>query len=558
MVVKSKNRPITKGRIVNSIKVVDRGIRKAHSIRKFQDSYYVGIAYVGLMQLEKGVDESGVTCWRGNAIVENPISDIEVYITIYNKIVNRTENYVKQKYHQTEEGYYRNSDDWEDRTHYSPEDIEMWRDNMDGISESFFKFDMYYYADETTGRKGRLEKIFSYKTDYDYYSIEDVLDAISRKSEDAWGEVNIYLNDNAQTYQNIRDTEKLYPQTLSVSLPTGETLTLKMGGGDYYSSSMGNWHGAKSFVQDKIYADVDVYIRAVTSNAEGEFSDSDYYFERYKDSYSVNRDDSFEYYAVDVKGTITDGNTQVNAERSGYERKESWDRNFTGQGSQTLEGAIAIAESNIAEVYQEWTEFVDSVRNYVKVGHGQGYRRTVENTEPWDYNFGDTREDINYDEWQSYDQQIDAPISLPGTEWDPSGGYYRDDQDAEVFMTEYLGDNYRRALDYRYEDGENKLYFNESNWSVGVDQRNRLKQERSQEYLERVANYMGLKLVDYTDPLNFVLSKGVRKGVRKSKSIKRPYYDVEVKALKKSAKPKSFNSMVKSIRRKNNKNKKVM
>lgn len=549
-------RPMNKSRSnVSTLTVVSNGVRKARSIKKFQDAYYVGLAYVGLMQLDKKVTDRGANCWKGSMDVENPISLIRVYVTITQKFEEYSSNYTRENYFDTREGYYR-SENWHDTTHYSPEDIEVWQNNMEGISKSSFKFEMDYYAENLSG-SSTLKRIFEFESEYSYPSIEDTLDAIERESEEAWGQVTIYLNDNAQTYQNIRDSEALYPSTVSITLPTGEPLVLNMN--DYGSTRMGNWYGSKSFTQENILMEVKARIRAVTSDENGGFSDEGRDFTNYRDSYSVDRNNALEYYAVDVFGTIADGNTQMNADRGGYEKSDSWARSFTGQGSQTLEGAVAIAESNIAEVYQEWQDFINSTRNYEKVGHGQGYRRTIENTEPWNYNYGDSSDDRNYEEWQGYDEyNPDSPISVSGMEWDADS--YWKDADASVFLTEYLGTDLAGAIDIdtNYND-KSTLYFSESNWRVNSDLRAKIKQEKTRDDVERVANFMGLKLVDYTDPLNFVLSKSMKKRVRKSKPA-HIYYDVEMRRMKsmrksRQAQPKSFNSMVKSIRAKNNKRK---
>ena len=545
-------------RVVSRVDVIKDGVRKAHSIRKFQDTYRVGLAYVGLLELDMNNNETreNKKVWSGSTTVDLQYTTVLVSIDVIGKIVNYNEAYIDNQYHRSREGYYYNTNDWDDHTEYTPEQIDVWRNNMSGITTCTFGYEVVYRVLRSDGSNS-FETVYASESGLGYSSIEDCLDAIAQESETAWGDVTVYLNDNAQAYQKYHMTEAQYPDTVSLMLPSGESLELRLSD-SYGTRRNGNWYGEKRFSEDNVIADVKVRIRAVVSNEDG-FSDEGEDFTNYVNSYSADRSGNLEYYAVDVTGRIIDNNTQIVADRSSYERSEAWDRTFSGQGAQTLDGAVAIAESNIAEVYQEWVEFVNSARNYKSVGHGQGYRRTTENTEPWDYNFGDSAEDYEYEKWQEHDIIEDGPVSVPGTEWDREYGGWNSDGDAEVFMTEYLGDNDRRAMDYRG-SSEGYLYFHESNWSVNVSRRNKIKEAKTQADVERVANYMGLKVIDYTDPLNFTLGKGVRKSVLKSLR-KHVHYDVEARTLKsmqkQMRKSRSFTDMVNGIR-KNNAKKRVI
>ena len=553
--------PVRKSISDRRVFVVKDGVRKARSIKKFQDTYYVGLAYVGLAELTLSNDEPDwqgggkrihKRSWEANLSAETPYGvDVDVYVNIDSnqstwdspeRAVNDFPSSVRNEF-----GYYTNLN-------------EVQRENMVGVTENEFTFDLWYSISDAT-KQGRSKDCFKKMEVGPYYSMEDCLDAISQLSEEAWGNVTIALKDYQEKYSEYMSGEANYPDTISLQLPTGDTLVLDKKD-NYDRFHEGNWSGKWIFADDNanIKAVTEVTIQAVVMD-DGRYTDSsaDDFMNRY---YSADRGKTPEYYAVRVSGRIFDNNTQTESSRSFNDNPDSWVRLFEGEGADTLEGAIAIAESNISEVYQEFKAFVESERNYETVGHGQGYRRTTENTEPWEYNFGDTYDDVAYDKWQSYDEyNPETPVSVTGTEWDEMNYWSSLDNDAKIFSEEYLGTYLAGAMKYDYDRADNKLYFTVSNWSIDGAKRREIMEQKTRDDVERVANYMGLKLVDYTDPLNFVLSKGVKKRVRKSK-MPYAYYDVEVRNLQrqglvksKQAQPKSFNDMVKSIRAKNNQHK---
>lgn len=555
-------RPMRKSAPANRVFVVKDGVRKARSIRKFQDTYYVGLAYVGLAELTLSSDEPNwqgggkrihKRSWKADISAETPYGvNVDVYVGIDSsqatwespeRAVNDFPRSVRDEF-----GYAYLND--------------VQRENMSGVTENEFTFDLWYTISDATNQ-GKAKTCFKKMEVGPYYSMEDCLDAVSQMSEEAWGNVTIALKDYQEKYSEYMTGEANYPDTISLQLPTGDTLVLNKTD-SYDRFHEGNWSG-ETILSDgasNISAKIGATIQAVVMD-DGRYTDgsADDFMNSY---YSADRGKTPEYYAVRVAGRIFDNNTQMESSRSSYsaDTPDSWVRLFEGEGAETLEGAIAIAESNISEVYQEFKAFIESERNYKTVGHGGGRRRTTENTVPWDYNFGDTADDVAYDTWQSYDEyNPESPVSVTGTEWDEMYYWSSVDNDGKIFSEEYLGTDLSRAVKYTYDRGDNRLYFEESNWSVGWEKRNEIKGQKNRDDVERVANYMGLKLVNYTDPLNFVLSKGVKKRVRKAK-MPYAYYDVEVRKLQrqglvksKPAQSKSFNDMVKSIRNKNNQHK---
>ena len=156
----------------------------------------------------------------------------------------------------------------------------------------------------------------------------------------------------------------------------------------------GEWTGRCEYDISGINLNVSVVFRAIPV-IDGELYHTEFSGLRYE----VSHDSEVGGYSVDVYGRITDGNTQVSEELRNP-RRTSWVREFEDQGAVTLDGAKAIAEANIREVYQEFMDYVNSERNYVTQSNGRGYARTTINTNGWNYNFGDSWDDIDYLEWQ--------------------------------------------------------------------------------------------------------------------------------------------------------------
>lgn len=180
-----------------------------------------------------------------------------------------------------------------------------------------------------------------------------------------------------------RHTEVELPHEITIQTPSGKSLVLKR--------AVTEWRGGWSERQDNITVSADIRINAVAIESGAYLEDDDYR--------RVQYGDEIEYYEVYVWGAIRDDNTDVSTSRN-HSNPDRWVRNFVNQGAETLDGAIAIVEANIRELYQEFTDYLNSERNYVQVSHGRG-ARTTENANEWNYNFGDTYDDIYYLDWQN-------------------------------------------------------------------------------------------------------------------------------------------------------------
>ena len=262
------------------------------------------------------------------------------------------------------------------------ETVDMWNENTEGITQIVCWGSIRYsIADYRNNDNARTLYESELK---DYSSVEDLLDAITKESDVAWGEVTIALED----FQDARDVynsmESYYPDTVTLNAPNGEQIELEKGSEGFWSYDDTSYYRDKLFSEENINMAFDIEISAVDDEKRR------YYESRDRSKVPL-------YYKVNVVGKITDKNTQTSASRSSY-RPDEWERAFTGEGAETLEGAIAIAESNIAEVYQEWQDYIASNRNYVETANGRGYQHTTVNTEPWDYNYGDTYEDERYED----------------------------------------------------------------------------------------------------------------------------------------------------------------
>ena len=542
---KQRTQPMRKSASDRRVFVVKDGVRKARSIRKFQDTYYVGLAYVGLAELSFIDEENGHSSeydrvrrrYKGFASKDTPIGTVNATVWL------RIETFVMNE----DYGRYR-----ADRAEWHPEDypeienkgnISLWSENMAGMTEVNVEGEIKYWYQDRNGNSQTL-----YEKEEEGYAVEDVLDALTKDSEEAWGEVTIAIGDIQEANAQYEQQAVQYPSTITVSAPEGPiTLEMKKYGNTPYE---GNWTASQLYEEEGIECSFNIGIYAIVIDEEGNYTDESWDFRNGKSFYQVDRNSNVEYYAVRVEGTIVDTNTQVEYNRGMNARADAWSRVFDREGAETLEGAIAIAESNIAEVYQEFKDYVASQRNYVLEHNGTGYRNTTVNTEPWDYNYGDSWEDSHYEEWQGNptdSQQLEG-----------GSGFY-------VFLDEYCEES--GVLDYDY--GNPRKFF-PSDSKYYEKERQHIMETYTRENVERACQMSGCTLIDYQDPLNFTISENARlqlsrkKNVRKSK-MPYAYYDVEVRSLQrqglvksKQAQPKSFNDMVKSIRAKNNQHKRRM
>lgn len=357
---------------------------KKSAIKKFADSYRVGIAYMGLVELKLKNKYEGTESYyfRHNYEYEGEVSTKDMASVGITADVTLT---VMQKHYR--------KDGVRDFDIYPPnkynditqEQYDVMSHNIEGLVTNEFSADIYYfYYNEI---KGENELILRKRVG-SYYSIEDILDAISTESEVAWGEVAIKLRDYMDELRVFRHAESNLPNEVMIQMPEGNQLVLKK----TYSSAVGDWRGEWSVRQDNITLSADIRIRAVAVEGE-EYGERGYY-------YSVNYESEIGYYEVFVNGIIKDDNTDVSTSRN-YSHPDSWSRRFDDQGAETLDGAKAIVEANIRELYQEFTDYLNSERNYVQVSHGRGRARTTENVNEWNYNFGDAWDDIEYSLWQN-------------------------------------------------------------------------------------------------------------------------------------------------------------
>lgn len=372
---------------------------KKSAIKKFADSYRVGIAYMGLaeLRLKNKHQDTDSYYYRHIYEYEGEVSTKDMASVGVTADVTLT---VMQK-HYRKDGV-RDFDIYPPNKYndFTQEQYDVMSHNIEGLVTNEFSADIYYYYYNEI--KGENELILRKRVG-SYYSIEDILDAISTESEVAWGEVAIKLRDYMDELRVFRHAESNLPNEVTIQMPEGNQLVLKKP----WSSAVGDWRGEWSIIQDNITLHADIRIRAVGVEGE-EYGERNYFnLEDYEDEIG--------YYAVRVSGIFEDGNTDLSTSRT-YSRPDDWRRRFEDQGAETLAGAKAIAEANIRELYQEFTDYLNSERNYVQVSHGRGYARTTENENEWNYNFGDSQDDVHYENWD--DERDDY--------WD----YYWDNQPA--------------------------------------------------------------------------------------------------------------------------------
>lgn len=373
-----------------------KGKAKKGRIRKYEDTYYIPIAYVGLMEMNsQGSRSSGYgggnayqkTKYVGQQSKDSALGRIEVRASI------------------EIETAIRNSEEWYDYDDYQmPEDYgmseETWRENRklrgenmrDMTSVEMEWLLTYSLPDAPNGDTS----IFRAKGGC--YSIEDAIDAIAQKSEEAWGEVTIWLSDKESEFGEFEDMAQYYPDKLNLDIPADLTIS------DNSTAFEGKVYRLDR--DSDIAMNVEWVVKPVTDEEGG-------YYDR-NASHSQIRDRSIvpKGYDVYVKGRLTDYNEQTSWNISSGGEPGNWVRDFGYQGAQTIAEVEQIISQNIQEVYEEFQAYIQSDRKYETVGHGTGHRRTTENTDPWNYNFGDNYEDIRYEEFmeQSVAHQIKNEI----------------------------------------------------------------------------------------------------------------------------------------------------
>lgn len=360
-----------------------QGIKK-RAIKKFADSYRVGIAYMGLaeLRLKNKHEDTHSYYFRHSYDYKGVVNTKDM---AFGEITAEVTLTVTQKHYRKDGARDFDISPPNRYNDITQEQYDVMSHNIEGLVTNEFSAKIYY--DHHSEISGNYEMIYVHDVGT-YYSIEDVLNAISTESEVAWGEVAIKLREYAEELVHHRSTSNYFPDTIQLSVPENTLVLTKR--------KEGNWYGKCDYSKDGIRLNVFAKINAIPYDEDGELYHS---WRLGSTTYSVSRDESIGGYHVEVGGRIADENTQVSYVLRNPEF-DTWQRKFENQGAETLDGAKAIAEANIRELYQEFMDYLNSERNYVQESNGRGYARTTRNTNEWNYNIGDTWDDVNYLNWQ--------------------------------------------------------------------------------------------------------------------------------------------------------------
>lgn len=358
---------------------------KKYKIKKYENTYFVPIAYVGLLSLEKYDNETyGGGRYRGDIDFDTAIgkATVDVYMHIH---VDRERAGSGWWDETTSEMYNRSSnpDDIEAQTYM--QNYKLREENSRNIQHVTVDGYVTFSVKTDIGTKEAYRASAP-----DFASVEEFLDWAEGKASEGYGELTILVRDMAETVAEYNRMGEYLPDAIDIDTPIG-AIHMK----EYY----GDYSGDISTVNaENIKLDFSARI-SPRHNTDEEY-------DAFLISEIRNRSTVPESYEVYCKGTISDYNTNVN-QNIGTNDKDKWVRRFGGegdyghQGALTLEDAKAIVIANAQECYDEFQAFSESNRNYIEQRNGRGHQRTTVNTEPWDYNFGDTWDDMYYDEFQN-------------------------------------------------------------------------------------------------------------------------------------------------------------
>lgn len=463
--------------------VISNGIRKARrkSIRKFADVYRLGIANMGLAELtNRDVNTYNQDAWRVEHTtykdsVSKPVNGgkIVAYVSlhIYQSTV-RSDSNMKYGIDDDFERYY-------EALAENPNTV-YWSDNAVGTMkvEVGGRIGYQYVAD--SGDKTELCDV-----EEEGYAVEDVLDALTRDSESAWDEVQNALGP-------IIEMNSAMPKIIRIPSSLGE---VKIGRGVYQS-----WFGHNTFT-DTLQGNT--FGVEITVEIRGRLYDSWYSpldMQEVADCFEVQVEGEFEDYNERPSDNIHDPSPG------------RWERKYSGQGADTLEGAIAIATSNVAEICQEFTDYLNAEHNYVTQSNGRGYARTTTDQNDWYYNFGDSYDDFNYEQNVMSDTLLD-----PFTGRRIYSEALSDESSLASLLEEYLGENWR-LTDYTY--GNNRFELHTKSWCKDEAQDFLLTTELTRDDLERACRMVGgFEVEEYNNPLNFTvrINERIELSTKKSK-----------------------------------------
>lgn len=366
-------------------------------IRKYQETYYVPMAWIGIIELRqtevyanqtdsKGINNDTTYTFKGyEQNIPTKLGDVDVSITMY----------VKQKYggeyldeagretmrYLKENGMIPSDADIVS-IHNTPyeEIFDQYRDNMFenmryGVMEVTVE-GSFEYSVPATGKTVKWRG-------YDYHSVEEFIDAVTQASEQKMTEFSQIFDDEMERY-NAEVAEK---EALNRQAP--EVIRIDFGAGSFdlrrndWLPDNYYWTGATNITEDNIRFHPQVTIEEEIDETAG----------GYREGAGNLR------YLVTVRNTIIDENTQM-----GYDRyrpndlsPDLWNRVFEAQTG-NLDDAIATISNFVRETYDEFKAYVASVRDYQERSRGRGLKRETVNANEWVYYDSDSPDYVDSDD----------------------------------------------------------------------------------------------------------------------------------------------------------------
>lgn len=378
--------------------IVKGGKRMGMPIRKYQETYYVPMAWIGIIELRqtevyanqtdsKGIANDTTYTFKGYGDnIPTKLGDVNVIITMY----------VKQKYggdfireagrealRYLKENGMIPQDVYSDTIDATPEYRELYeqyRDNMyDNMRYGVMEVTVegsFEYSVPATGKKVRW-------SGYDYHSVEEFIDAVTQASEQKMTEFSQIFDDEMERY----NTEMAEKEALNRVAP--EVIRIDFGAGsfdikrndwfpDYYY-----WTGATSVYEDGIKFRPEVTIKEELDETAG----------GYREGVGNLR------YIVSVENSIRDENTQrsYSSYMPNSLAPENWTREFGAQTG-SLDDAIATASNFVRETYDEFMAYVASARDYQERSRGRGLKRETYNANEWVYYDSDSPDYVDSDD----------------------------------------------------------------------------------------------------------------------------------------------------------------
>lgn len=376
--------------------IVKGGKRMGTPIRKYQETYYVPMAWIGIIELRqtdvyanqtdsKGLHNDTTYTFKGyEANIPTKLGDVTVNITMQ----------VRQKYggeyldeagreamqYLKDNGMIPKHADIVSIHNTSYEEIfEQYRDNMiENMRYGVMEVEVgggFTYTVPATGKKISWEG-------HEYRSVEEFIDAVTQASEEKMNQFSQLFDDEMERY----NAEMAEREALNRQAP--EEIRIDFGAGSFNLPRSEHWQHYYYWANALEVNDDNVKLHSYVQISE----QLDETAGGYREGAGNLR------YIVKVSNTIIDENTQLGD--SFYKPNdlsaEFWNREFTAETG-NLDDAIATASNFVRETYDEFKAYVASARDYQERSRGRGLKRETYNANEWVYYDSDSPDYVDPD-----------------------------------------------------------------------------------------------------------------------------------------------------------------